>query len=243
MSTVYGYGRHSTDKQGLTEQAQRAQVERYVQLHLDDCTWGGWIYDAAVSGGKDLFERAKGRELLVLAQPGDHIVFAKLDRAFRKVTDGISTLAMLSQKGVRVHILDLGIDTSTPMGECALTIVLAFAQLQRKYTSERTKEALEVKRKAGLPYNKGVPFGWKKVGSGKTGRFVPCTDERDQCVTILGYKAAGFSYDKIVELMIKVRRPNGRRWNRNSVRLAAMAARKRFPKSLPTAPPLDEDAA
>lgn len=243
MSTVYGYGRHSTDKQGLTEHAQRAQVERYIELHLPDCERGGWIYDAAVSGGKDLFERAKGRELLALAQPGDHIVFAKLDRAFRKVADGLSTLEMLSQKGVRVHILDLGIDTSTPMGECALTIVLAFAQLQRKYTSERTKEALEVKRKAGLPYNKGVPFGWKKVGSGKTGRFVPCVEERNQCFTILGYKAAGRSYDTIVELMIKVRRPNGRRWNRNSVRWAAMAAERGFPKSLPRAPQLDEDAA
>lgn len=243
MSTVYGYGRHSTDKQGLTETAQRGQVERYIQLHLPDCEFGGWIYDAAVSGGKDLFERAKGRELLVLAQPGDHIVFAKLDRAFRKVTDGISTLAMLSQKGVRVHILDLGIDTSTPMGECALTIVLAFAQLQRKYTSERTKEALEVKRKAGLPYNKGIPIGWKKVGSQQTGRFVPCMAERLQCADLLALRHSGMSVDRIVARMRGKRRPNGREWNRNSVREALRAAEMSFPKSLPGAPPLGEDAA
>lgn len=243
MPTVYGYGRHSTDKQGLTEQAQRAQVERYIKLHLPDCDYGGWVYDAAVSGGKDLFERAKGRDLLVLAQPGDHIVFAKLDRAFRKVRDGLSTLEMLSQKEVKVHILDLGIDTSTPMGECQLTMVLAFAQLQRKYTAERTKEALEVKRKAGLPYNKGVPIGWKKVGAKKTGRFVPCQEERDQCLTMLGLRTSGYSYDQIVVAMIRERRPNGRKWNRNSVRDAVIAARAGFPKSLPGAPPLDEDAA
>lgn len=243
MPTVYGYGRHSTDKQGLTEQAQKAQVERYIQLHLPDCDYGGWVYDAAVSGGKDLFERAKGRDLLVLAQPGDHIVFAKLDRAFRKVRDGLSTLEMLSQKGVKVHILDLGIDTSTPMGECALTIVLAFAQLQRKYTAERTKEALEVKRKAGLPYNKGVPIGWKKVGAKKSGRFIPCQEERDQCLTMLGLRTAGHSYDQIVVGMIRERRPNGRKWNRNSARAAVKAAQAGFPKSLPGAPLPDEDAA
>jgi DNA invertase Pin-like site-specific DNA recombinase len=234
---VYGYGRHSTDKQGLTEQAQKQKVEAYINLHLPDEQYAGWMYDTAVSGGKPLFERPKGRELWALVQPGDHIVVAKLDRAFRRTIDGLRSLEMLEAKQVFIQSADRQIDTSTGIGRAAVTITLAFAQLDRDQASERTREAMAVKRQAGLPTSGAAPVGWRKVGTGKHSRFEPCTDERDQVLMIIGLRAGGWSFDDLVERLRadKVRRPNGYRWNRNSARAAVAAAEAGFPKTLPTA--------
>ena len=233
MATVWGYGRHSTNKQGLTEQAQRQRVESYISSSLGHLTYGGWVYDTAVSGKKPLFERPEGRNLLALAQPGDHLVWAKLDRAFRSVVDGASTLSMLAHKGVFVHSLDLGLDTSTAVGRCVCTVMLAFAELEREYASERTQEAMSAKRRAGLPAGNGVPIGWKKVGKGKDARFCPDMAERAQVDNALvPLSNQGLSHEEIVAAMRPVRRTSGRQWHRYSVRRALLAASLGYPKAV-----------
>jgi DNA invertase Pin-like site-specific DNA recombinase len=233
---IYGYGRHSTDKQGLTEVAQKKQVEAYAAT-LDD-EYAGWLYDSAVSGSVPLFEREEGRKLWVLAQPGDHIVWAKLDRAFRSVADGAATMAMLAQKGVFVHSLDLRLDTSTPIGRCVCTVMMAFAELERDYASTRTRDALRAKRDQGLPSNSATPIGWRKVGKKGSSYFTICTAEREQVAEIMEMRKDGMSYDDISIQMRRRKfvRPNGYRWNHNSVRAAVMAAQCGFPKQ-PVAEP------
>lgn len=233
---VYGYGRHSTSGQGLTETAQRSSVDAYVTAYLGQAGVDQWLYDTAVSGGKPIFERPEGLRLWALAQPGDHIVIAKLDRAFRRTLDGLRVLEMLEAKGVYFHCVQQKVDTYSPAGRAILTVLLAFAQLEREQAAERTKEALAVKRAAGLPAGPAIPIGWKKVGKGKDGRFVPDMEERDQAYTIAGFRAAGWSYDKIVLEMRKTRRPCGSEWNRNSVARAVSAVRRQFPKAVTAAP-------
>lgn len=228
---IYGYGRHSTDKQGLTEIAQRKQVETYVAT-LDD-EYYGWLYDSATSGSVPLFEREQGRNLWALAQPGDHIVWAKLDRAFRSVADGATTLAMLAQKGVYVHSLDLRLDTSTPIGRCVCTVMMAFAELERDYAGTRTRDALRAKRDAGKPTGMHAPIGWRKHGKKGNSCFLPCEKEREQVAQIVEMRESGMSYEAIeMRLRRRVVRPNGYRWNHNSVRAAIIAARAGFPKQL-----------
>lgn len=230
--TVFGYGRHSTSGQGLSEAAQRSSVDAYATAYLGGSGVHQWLYDTAVSGSKPIFERPEGLKLWALAQPGDHIVIAKLDRAFRKTLDGLRVLEMLDAKGVYFHCVQQKVDTYSPAGRAILTVLLAFAQLEREQTAERTKEALAVKRAAGLPSGPAVPIGWKKVGSGKTGRFVPDLLERSQVQQLVSLRSAGCSYDAIVEHMRGTRRPNGLEWNRNSVAKAIKAAARQFPKAV-----------
>lgn len=227
---VYGYGRHSTDKQGLTEEAQRTKVESYIASHLPEQTYRGWVYDSATSGARPMFERPNGRQLLALLQPGDHVVWAKLDRAFRSVIDGASTLAMLAARNVYVHSLDLGLDTSTAVGRCICTVMLAFAELERSYASQRTKEALRVKRDAGKP-TCSPPIGWRKVGKKKDSYFTPDMEERQQVAHLADLRDTGMAYETIQREVRNLRRPNGKRWNKNSIRLAVMAFLRGFPKS------------
>jgi DNA invertase Pin-like site-specific DNA recombinase len=239
MSVVYGYGRHSTDKQGLTEEAQRTKVEAYIALHLPDAKYGGWLYDTAVSRATPLFERPKGRELWALVQPGDHVVVAKLDRAFGKTLDGLRSMEMLATKNVSFQSADRQVDTSTASGRACLTVVMAFAQLDREQTAERTRDALAVKRDAGKPYGSHIPYGWRKVGLKQESQFLPCQKERDQCYMIVGFRESGMSWDDIVIAMRKQVRPRGLAWNPNTVKAAYRAAKANFPKVPPVRRPRD----
>jgi len=230
MAKVYAYGRHSTDKQVITEDAQRHKVEAYIKAHLGNQIYGGWLYDSAISGSRPLFERPQGRNLWALVQPGDHIVWAKLDRAFRSVVDGAATMAMLARKGVYVHSLDLGLDTSTAIGRCICTVMLAFAELEREYGRERTKDALREKRDAGLPYGRHTPIGWRRVGKRATAKFIPDDVERKQVIRIKELRRSGLSFERVVMELRGLVRPRGRQWNTETVRLAVTAAVSGFPK-------------
>ena len=170
----YAYGRHSTDKQALTEEVQKAQLQNYWRLHLEPkgVGWGGWLYDKAQSASKPLTDRVSGRELWLRAQPGDHVGWAKLDRAFRSVRDGSHTMGLFKERGIFIHSIDLSIDTSTPMGGFVLHVLLAFSELERQYASIRTKEALATLRSHRLPHLAAAPIGWKTIKvNGKTKRL------------------------------------------------------------------------
>lgn len=231
MPRVFGYGRHSTGKQSLTEEAQRLKVENYIKNNLSECHYDRWRYDPAVSGSVPLFEREQGRDLWFLSEPGDHVVWAKLDRAFRSVADGAQTLGMLAQKGVFVHSLDLGLDTSSAIGRCVATVMMAFAELEREYASERTAEALRAKKAMGLPYTCGTPYGWKKIGKGKTGRFEPDMTEREQIEMMASMREEQrLSFDRLQIKMHNRPRPNGRKWNYTTIRKALIARDSGYPK-------------
>jgi putative DNA-invertase from lambdoid prophage Rac len=230
MTHVYGYGRHSTDKQCLTEEAQRTKVEEYIRRQLPDITYGGWLYDSSTSGSRPLFERPSGQQVEKLLQAGDHIAWARLDRAFRSVIDGATTMAALGRRGVFIHSLDLGLNTSTAVGRCVCTVMLAFAELEREYACARTRDALRVKREAGLPYGRHTPIGWSRSGKRHNARFVPDHRDREQVDLIAELRAGGFSLESIAQRMTAVRRPCGSAWNRNTIRKAIAARDRGYPK-------------
>lgn len=231
MGTVYGYGRASTHKQSLTEEVQRHKVEEYATRALGEHAYAGFLYDAETSGKQPLFERPAGLRLWCLVQPGDHVVWAKLDRAFRSVVDGAGTLQMLHAKGVSVHSLDLGLDTGTPTGRFVATCMLAFSQLERECIGERTKDGMASKKRQGLPVNHIAPIGWRKIGLKKHSSFVPDPVEREHARQICTLRAEGRSIREIVDIFKRVgARPNGRPWTKHSVYRAIAAREAGFPK-------------
>ena len=237
MPIVYCYGRASTSRQKLTEGHQKTICEEYVQRSLlpDGWTYGGWLYDSATSGSSPMFEREDGRKLWALVQPGDKIVWAKLDRAFRSVIDASQTMRLLGAKDVSFSSLDLGLDTSTPIGRCVFTILTAFAELELEFIRERTRDGLRAKRRAGKPFGRHHPIGWAKVGKGRDSYYLPDLQERAQVDRMLEMRRGGASLERIV-LAMKERRPNGRLWNINSVTRALRAGEARYPKEIPALP-------
>lgn len=199
MSICYGYGRHSTRKQGLTRAAQEQKtLEHWRQaLREEGIAWGGFHYDEATSAGKPFSEREKGRMLYASAQRGDCIVVSKLDRLFRRLIDGVMTIEQLEQRGVRVIALDFPIDATNAIGKLIRNLLLSMAELERDLASERTEAVIEMRKAKGLPYSKGCPVGWKVCGEAPARYFRIDEEERRFVSRMTELREVGWSYDDI----------------------------------------------
>lgn len=203
----YGYGRHSTVKQGLTRKAQRAKVKAYWRANLQKkgVRWGGFFYDRAVRGSVPFSERDEGRKVYAVAKPKDYVVTARLDRAFRSVSDGVATIEAMRRRKVRFISLDIRVNTATPAGRFFFNILLSVAELEREFARERAAEIIHYRRKHKLPLGKHSPIGWKIVGKGvresgtmqSTRKFVIDMREREFVVAMYAKKCSGWGNERI----------------------------------------------
>jgi DNA invertase Pin-like site-specific DNA recombinase len=147
---AFGYGRVSTAEQvdsgyGLKDQAQKIRAE---------IAYRGWdLIDVVVDqgeSGKDL-DRPEIRSLLdrIAAGEADALVVTKLDRLTRSVLDFAELAAWSERLGVRLVILDLGIDTGTETGRLVAGIMAQVAQWERGVIAARTRDAASVRRAEG----------------------------------------------------------------------------------------------
>ncbi|MED1282065.1 recombinase family protein [Bacillus mycoides] len=123
----YGYARVSTV-------AQELEVQTGV-LKQEGCEV---IYEEKFTGTKT--DRPKFIQLLEELQEGDTLVVTRLDRLARNTKEGIEVIEGLFQKGVRVHVLNVGLLEDTTMGRFFLTTLLAVAEMERNLIVERTQE-------------------------------------------------------------------------------------------------------
>jgi hypothetical protein len=237
MPKAYGYSRASTGRQDLTFDSQKAAIERHFKDKLEPAgyTWGGLFEDKAVSGGKPFTERPEGRKLWVVSQPGDAVIWLKMDRAFRSVKDGSNVLSMFRDRGISIHSLDIGLDTSTPMGEFVAHLLIILAQLERSWISSRTKEALAALKARGYK-RKGdsVPAGYKRVGQKGDTKIVPDHEERALMVMCFQRYMAGDSLDAISNWLFfsGKRRKRGSQYKPSWLAYAFRCNRTGWPRTL-----------
>lgn len=140
---VIGYCRVSTRAQGedgLGMDAQAAAVlARYPEA----------VIVREVGSGARTDGRPKFRAVVDGLRVGDTLVASKVDRLGRSAVDVVLLGERAVREGWSMVALDLGLDTSTPMGEFALTIFAAAARLERRLIGQRTRDALAVKREDG----------------------------------------------------------------------------------------------
>ncbi|SFL65870.1 recombinase family protein [Pelosinus propionicus] len=140
---IYGYARVSTVHQANNGNSLEGQVE---QLQRENCE----VIIQEQYTGKTT-DRPKFSELVNKLQTGDKLVVTKLDRFARNVTEGIEVVRQLFSKGVKVHVLNVGLLEDTAMGNFFLTTLLAVAELERSMIAERTQAGKEIaKTKAGF---------------------------------------------------------------------------------------------
>lgn len=125
--------------------------------------------DEAVSAYMHRFKlRPNGKKLTEQLQPGDHVLFARLDRAFRSVRDCAETIPEWQERGIHIHFVNDGLDTTTPIGRAMVSIMSAFAQIEPEMTSTRTREALRELRTLGRGVNSCFGFKWERAGDEKS---------------------------------------------------------------------------
>ncbi|KPN89563.1 recombinase family protein [Lysinibacillus sp. ZYM-1] len=123
----YGYARVSTVAQDLESQIQLLESEGCTQ-----------IYKEKFTGTKT--DRPVFNEVMALLTEGDTLVVTKLDRLARNTREGIDVVEALFERGVRVHVLNVGLLENTTMGRFFLTTLLAVAEMERNLIIERTQE-------------------------------------------------------------------------------------------------------
>ena len=148
---VLGYVRVSTDEQSDSGAGLEAQ-SRAIKA---ECKRRGWqlvevIEDAGFSA-KDL-KRPGIQAALQALEAGDEkaLVAAKLDRLSRSMIDFTALMATAQKQGWALVALDCAVDTTTPAGEAMANVLATFAQFERRLISQRTREALAVKRSQGV---------------------------------------------------------------------------------------------
>ena len=80
----------------------------------------------------------------------DALVVAKLDRLSRSLIDFAGLIERSRRRGWAIVVLDLGVDTTTPVGELVANVMAAVAQWERRAIGQRTREALAVRRAQGV---------------------------------------------------------------------------------------------
>lgn len=82
--------------------------------------------------------RPKFNWLLGRLKENDKLVATKLDRFCRSTKEGLKCISELQERGVKIHILNMGLIENSPMGQLIVTNLLAFAEFERAMIVERT---------------------------------------------------------------------------------------------------------
>ena len=95
------------------------------------------IFRDSYTGTK--MDRPGFTRLMTILQPGDKLIVTKLDRFARTAVEGGQIVQQLHERGITIHILNMGIADNTPMGKLMVTMLLAFAEFERDMIVERTQ--------------------------------------------------------------------------------------------------------
>ena len=138
----YGYARVSTRKQtrgnSLEEQRQQLMSEGCDEVVEEQ-------YTGTVT------KRPQLESLLERLLAGDTLMVTKLDRLARTAIEGANLIKELMDKGIRVHVLNMGEVDERPQGRLMLHMLLAFAEFERDQIVERTLAGKAIARtKAGF---------------------------------------------------------------------------------------------
>ena len=145
---IYGYARVSTKGQAKDGNSLDAQETALKAAGATE------IYKDSFTGTKS--DRPQFTALLGQLKKGDTLIVTKLDRFARSFTDGSLIVTDLINKGVRVHILNIGIMDNTPSSKLIRNVFFAFAEFERDMIVERTSEGKAI-AKQREDYTEGRP--------------------------------------------------------------------------------------
>ncbi len=178
MSKIIGYCRVSTkgqlDGNSIEEQSTKI-LERYSNAK---------IIEESYSGAK---ERPIFNKVLESLKSGDTLVVTKLDRFCRTTKEGLEYIDRLMDKGIKIHILNMGLIEDTAMGRLIVTNLLAFAEFERAMIIERTQAGKSIaKTKEG--FKEGRPKAYTK-------------EQLDNALSMLTINGGKHSYKEVERLL------------------------------------------
>lgn len=174
---IYGYARVST--KGQTDNNSLEQQEREMQSKYQDIE----IIRESFTG--TTAERPQFTKLIGKLKENDILVVTKLDRLARNTVDGINVIQSLFDKGVSVHVLNVGLLENTSMGKFFITTLLAVAEMERNTIIERTQAGKDIaKQRPGFTEGRPKEYSKKQV---------------DHALSLLSVNGGSMSYNQVSE--------------------------------------------
>ena len=140
VPTIYGYARVSSRDQHLKPLKDSGAQNIYQEK------WTG------TTTSRPEFEK-----LISVLLSGDTLMVTKLDRFARNTQEALETVENLKNRGVKVHILNMGFFDDSPNGKLMFTMFSAFAQFERDLIVSRTQEGKAYAKKYDPHYKDGRP--------------------------------------------------------------------------------------
>jgi DNA invertase Pin-like site-specific DNA recombinase len=174
------YARISLDRKGESESPERQVALCQALIEARGWTVGEVFIDRDASAYKKVarpaFERMwEGVE----AGRFDVVVAWKLDRVTRRFIDTGTIIGRLQDAGAELVTVTDNIDTSTPLGQSILGVLVAQAETESRNTSLRVSAAWEAKAAQGKPHVAGrrcfgytSTFEWNKKEAREARRIV-----------------------------------------------------------------------
>jgi putative DNA-invertase from lambdoid prophage Rac len=193
---TFGYVRISGAWQadeGKSQRMQRRSIAGYAMaggLQVDQT-----LVEAGVSGLVPLGNRPQGKPLLDRLKGGDVVIITKLDRMFRGALDALGLLAELKERGISLHVIDLGGDvTGDGISKLVSTILSWVVAAER----ERIAAVKRGQRARGRYLGGIPPFGWRV---GDAGELVAVPEQQEALTRMRRLRANGTTLRAIAEQM------------------------------------------
>lgn len=180
MKNIVCYVRVSHEEQakfGYSLDAQKDALQKWADDN--NCKIVGWYIDNGVSARKKVKNRPALQQLLLDIQSKrkiDLIIFIKLDRYFRSVSEYHETQKILDFYGVPWRATLEDYDTTTTDGRFKVNLMLSIAEQEADRTSDRIKFTNEHKLRKKQPISGSQPYGYT-VGQNPDGTKCVIMDE------------------------------------------------------------------
>ena len=122
-----------------------------------------------------------------MIQSGDTLIITKIDRIARTATEGFELVQTLLERGVSVHVLNMGLIDQSPTGKLILHIMLAFAEFERDMIVERTSEGKAIAKA-------NAEAQGKKFFEGRPQKF--SKEQKEHALKLL----ENYSYTEVVKM-------------------------------------------
>lgn len=150
---IFGYCRVSTKKQ-MQGNGLEAQKEDILKAYPNA--------EIIFEQGSGQWKRPAFEAAIENCIAGDVFVCTKLDRFCRNTKEGLRYIDELLEKGVTIHILNMGTIDDTPIGKLTYTILLAFAEFEKSLIVDRMNEGKEVAKANNPDFKEGRHLKFSK---------------------------------------------------------------------------------
>jgi DNA invertase Pin-like site-specific DNA recombinase len=230
--------RNEKDTGSVSLEWQAAEIQRWCERNkvkeIHDS------HDDGVSAKKPLGKRPGGKELLDRANGGPcTVICAHMDRIFRSTREFLNQTFEWASKGILFVPVNGGADLNTPEGRAIATCFAAFHQLEREKTSERAITRGLQRKKSGMRYLWGAPYGFRfegetidKKGKKSGGTLSRNEEEQAWILKMKEWKSKGWTLREIAAELNKLGVPTrkGKPWIHSSVQKVLDTAKARLSK-------------